>query len=227
MLALPSSERRVPSPPRTLLLVLRSYRLIRKSLLALLCFGYSPRLRSLCRLLPAPAASGTFPTLFCESFLRCLSPCPGGPLSAFAWFFLRDSSAFPHKGRVGFPASVREHDFPRPVFRGCSYFVMFKPPSLLAFQIVPTAANFCRAAKAFTSELNVCRYLHTHRIRYPPDYRQLAVRGLAPRWIRSVVGCSPLLHGHYPVSLLLRSSAPLVGASVLSASWVPHLCLLP
>ena len=89
--------------PRTLLLVLRSYRLIRKSLLALLCFGYSPRLRSPCRLLPAPAASGTFPTLFCESFLRCLSPCPGGPLSAFAWFFLRDSSAFPHKGRVGFP----------------------------------------------------------------------------------------------------------------------------
>jgi hypothetical protein len=102
---------------------------------------------------------------------------------------------FPTKEGSAFPASVREHDFPRPVFRGCSYFVMFKPPSLLAFQIVPTAANFCRAAKAFTSELNVCRYLHTHRIRYPPDYRQLAVRGLAPRWIRSVVGCSPSLHG--------------------------------
>src|SRR6516225_9526674 len=101
MLALPSSERRVPSPPRTLLLVLRSYRLIRKSLLALPSFDYSPRSRSLCRLLPAPAASGTFPTLFCESFLRCLSPCPGGPLSAFAWFFLRVIGLPPQrKGRL-------------------------------------------------------------------------------------------------------------------------------
>jgi hypothetical protein len=27
----------------------------------------------------APAADGTFPTIFCESFLRCPSPYPGGP----------------------------------------------------------------------------------------------------------------------------------------------------
>ena len=37
----------------------------------------------------------------------------------------------------------------------------------------------------------------------------------------------PLLLGHYPVSTLLRSSPPLVGASVLSASWCIHLCLFP
>jgi len=30
-------------------------------------------------LLSAPAANGTFSTLFCESFLRCLSPYHGGP----------------------------------------------------------------------------------------------------------------------------------------------------
>jgi hypothetical protein len=41
------------------------------------------------------------------------------------------------------------------------------------------------------------------------------------------VNLLPLLHGHYPVSSLLRSSAPRVGASVLSASWVIHLCLSP
>jgi hypothetical protein len=29
-------------------------------------------------LLSAPAANGTFSTLFCKSFLRCLSPCHGG-----------------------------------------------------------------------------------------------------------------------------------------------------
>ena len=37
----------------------------------------------------------------------------------------------------------------------------------------------------------------------------------------------PLLHGHLPASSLLRSSAPLISASVLSASWVAHLCLFP
>src|SRR6516164_4423963 len=35
----------------------------------------------------------------------------------------------------------------------------------------------------------------------------------------------PWLHGHYPVSSLLRSSPPLVGALVLSASWGVHLYL--
>ena len=48
----------------------------------------------------------------------------------------------------------------------------------------------CRAAEAFTSELNVQRYLCTHRICYPPDYRQLAERGLSPRKIHSIVDCS-------------------------------------
>jgi len=47
-----------------------------------------------------------------------------------------------------------------------------------------------RAAEAFTSELNVRRYLRTHRICYPPDYRQLTERGLSPRKIHSIVGCS-------------------------------------
>ena len=31
-------------------------------------------------MLPAPAASGTFSTLFCVSFLGCLVPCHGGPI---------------------------------------------------------------------------------------------------------------------------------------------------
>ena len=110
--------------------------------LALPFFGYSPRLRSLRRLLPAPAASGTFPTLCCESFLRCLSPYPGGRLSAFAWFFLNLHRPSPSFDWVDFPASFREHDFSRVGLRGCSYFVMFRPPSLLASQIVPTAASF-------------------------------------------------------------------------------------
>ena len=34
-----------------------------------------------------------------------------------------------------------------------------------------------------------------------------------------------MLHGSYSASTLLRGSAPLIGASVLSASWGLHLCL--
>lgn len=51
------------------------------------------------------------------------------------------ASSFP-RDKVGRrPAFSREHDFPRIHFRGCSYFFMFRPPRLLAPQIVPTAAN--------------------------------------------------------------------------------------
>jgi hypothetical protein len=66
MLALPPSGRRVPPPPRTLLLGLRSYRLMRQSRVALLYFGFWPRSWSLRRLLPAPAATGILPTVGIE-----------------------------------------------------------------------------------------------------------------------------------------------------------------
>jgi len=61
------------------------------------------------------------------------------------------SSAFPN-WRVGrLPAFIREYDFSRVEFRGCRHFLMFRPPSLLASQIVPTAAVTRRAAETFTS----------------------------------------------------------------------------
>ena len=76
MSALPPSGRRVPPPPRTLLLGLRSYRLMRQSRVALLSFGFWPRSRSLCRLLPAPAATGIIPTLFLRIFPEMPGPVP-------------------------------------------------------------------------------------------------------------------------------------------------------
>jgi hypothetical protein len=39
------------------------------------------------------------------------------------------------------PASILRTTSRRAMFRGCRYFVMFRPPSLLAPQIVPTAAS--------------------------------------------------------------------------------------
>jgi hypothetical protein len=81
MQALPASGRRAPSPPRTLLLSHRSYGLMRRSRY-LASTSALASLRSLCRLLSAPAANGIFSTLFCESFLGlgCLVPCHGGPI---------------------------------------------------------------------------------------------------------------------------------------------------
>ena len=154
----------------------------------------------------SPCCYRDSPTLFCESFLRCPSPYPGGLLSAFAWFF-PSSSAFPiiRLGRL--PASFREHDFSRGGFRGCSYFIMFRPPSLLASQIVPTAAGSpAGQPRLFTSEQNVRRYLRTHRTCYPPDYRQLAERELSSRKIRSLVGCYRMMPTFPPSPLSFRTA---------------------
>jgi hypothetical protein len=54
-------------------------------------------------------------------------------------------------------AVPREHDFPRIRFRGCSYFFMFRPPRLLAPQIVPTAATASESAGAVTLHLQRAR----------------------------------------------------------------------
>jgi len=102
-LVLPSSGRRIPPPAGTLLPGHRSYEHMCQSRVALLCFGSSPRSRSLCRLLLAPAATGIFSTLFCESFLGCLVPCPGGPIGCMRLLTSPMSSAFPLGGWVGFP----------------------------------------------------------------------------------------------------------------------------
>jgi len=117
---------------------------------ALLSFGSSPRSRSLGRVLPAPAATRTFPTLSLRILPWMPEPIPRRVAECVCLVLPQPSSAFPiiRPGRL--PARLREHDFPRVGFRGCSYFVMFTPPSLLASQIVPTAASRpCRAAEAF------------------------------------------------------------------------------
>jgi hypothetical protein len=51
------------------------------------------------------------------------------------------SSAFPMEELGRLPAFVPRTTSRRSGFRGCRYFVMFRPPSLLAPLVVPTAAN--------------------------------------------------------------------------------------
>jgi hypothetical protein len=101
----------------------------------------------------------------CESFLGCLGPYHGGTWSAFACFFLHVIGLPPNAREVGLTASTRQNDFLTDRFFGTAAISLCSsPPSLLASQIVPTAATVRRrAAEAFISEQNLLRFLPRHR----------------------------------------------------------------
>jgi len=78
-------------------------------------------------------------------------------------------------------------------------------------------------------------YIRAYRALLPPHapdmltVRIQAIDGTGTCTLLDSQPCRLLtsLHGHYPASSLLRSSPPLGGASVLSASRVRRLCLFP
>jgi hypothetical protein len=159
-----------------------------------------PRSRSLCRLPSAPAALGIFSTLFCESFLGCLSPYPGGFAECTCLVLPQRHRPSPNEKWVGFPLLSREHDFSRTPISGLQLFLYVQASEFAGLPGRSYRYKFpCRAAEAFTSEPNVPRCLGTHRICYPPDYRQLAERGLSPRKIHSIVDCSSHARGKGPL----------------------------
>src|SRR5260370_13313669 len=120
--------------------------------------------------------------LSCESFLGCLVPYHGGPTGCFCLFLLLCHRPSPQGDGSASRIVPANTTFRGRCFRGCRHFFMFKPPTLLTLQVVPTVAqNRGKAARVFTSGLNVLRCLRTHPICSPPEYRQLTVRGLTPR----------------------------------------------
>ena len=162
--------RRGPPPPRTLLPVPCSYGLMRQTLLALPSFSSSPRSESLCRLLPAPAASGFFPTLSLQILPQMPGPLPRRSHRVLVPVSSPMSSAFQDTMGGRLPVWFRKRDFPRDSFRGCRHFVMFRPLSL---RRLPDRSYRCesppRAAETFTSGHIVLCYLRTLRICYPSD----------------------------------------------------------
>ena len=113
------------------------------------CAGPNPsrRLRSLpwsaslCRLSPVPAGRWPFPTLSLQIFPWMLGPLPRRVLEVHVPVSSLDDvglprmptgSAFPQLSLKRFPE--------RACFRSCSHSLMFRPPSLLATPIAPTAA---------------------------------------------------------------------------------------
>jgi len=67
-----------------------------------------PRARSLRRLLPAPAATGIFPTLSLRIFPRMLGPLPRRSHEVRIPVSSSVSSAFPQRGLGRLPASIRD-----------------------------------------------------------------------------------------------------------------------
>jgi len=152
--------RRDPSPERTLLLRLRSYRLIRRSRWALSSFGFWPRLESPCRLLPVPAAHGSFPTLSPTVCSWMLDPLPRRYTVCSRLFLPRCHRPSPKEKWVGFPqlsCLKRLHA------GGFSRLQIFRYVPASKFARPPDRPYRCeysrRAAGAFTSEQNAVRLL--------------------------------------------------------------------
>jgi len=152
--------RRVPPPERTLLLRRGYYELMRQTRLAHLSFDSTSRLRSPCRLLPAPAASGLFPTLALRIF-----PMMPGPLSrrlADCTYLVLPLPQRPYPLKNG--SAYRNIPLKRlhsgAGFRDCSHFFMFRPHSLLATLIAPTTTISRRAVGDF--------YIRAERASLPP-----------------------------------------------------------
>ncbi len=59
------------------------------------------------------------------------------------------ASAFPQEGNGSAPQFLANTTFREAGFRGCRYFFMFRPPSLLVSQIVPTAAVLPQGSRDF------------------------------------------------------------------------------
>jgi hypothetical protein len=159
----------LPPPAGTLLPGHRSYEHMCQSRLALLCFGSSPRSRSLCRLLLAPAVSGIFPTLSLRIF-----PVMPGPLPrrfADCSHLLLPLHHRPSPTMGG--SACRFYPLKRlpsgRLFVDCSHSFMFRPHSLLATLVAPTTAVSCRAVSDF--------YIRAERALLPPHAPDmLAVR---------------------------------------------------
>ena len=109
----------------------------------------------------SPCCPRELPDAISESLsLDAGSPTPAEPPCALTCYF-HGVIGLPQDTMGRLPASVpRITTSRRVVFRGCRYFVMFRPPSLLTPQIVPTAAILPQGSRGF--------YVRAYRALLPP-----------------------------------------------------------
>jgi hypothetical protein len=104
--------------------------------------------------------TGSSRRYLCESFLGCLIPYPGGSTKCSYLFLLLWHRPSPKKETGRLPQFLANTTFREAGFRGCRYFFMFRPPSLLVSQIVPTAAILPQGSRDF--------YFRAERASLPP-----------------------------------------------------------
>ena len=145
---LPSTARCLASCQRTLLLLPRSYELMRQALALQPTSLPSPA--GLRRLRSAPAGCRPFPTLSPQSVCRCLDPYPVAFLTICP--FVRPSSSVRTRPIAGHRPRLRLNKLGTPkhpwhatstgrVFRGCSHSLVFRLLHLLGPQVASAAAT--------------------------------------------------------------------------------------
>ena len=165
MLSLPLSGRRVPPPPRTLLLGLRSYRLIRQSRVALLDFGFLASFVESLQVATSPCCYRDSPDVISANpSPDAWSRTPAGPTECIYLFLPLCHRPSPCRNWVGFPLCSANTTFRGMFFEVadislCSGLRVCSPP-----RSFPPLCSSHRAAEAFTFGLNVLRCLRTHRI---------------------------------------------------------------
>jgi hypothetical protein len=160
MLALPPSERRVPSPPRTLLPGLRSYRLIRQSRVALLYFGLLASFEKSLQVATSPCCYRDSPDVISANpSSDAWSRTPAGPTECIYLFLPLCHRPSPRRNWVGFLLCSANTTFRGMFFEVADISFMFRPPSLLASQIVPTAVLIAQGSRGF--------YVRAERASFP------------------------------------------------------------
>ena len=220
---MPLSGSRISSPQRALPLRHRYYGLMRQ-----------PRWFS------SPSALASFeeslPVATSPGYPRDLPDVISANLSSDAWSlatavppgalacFFPDVIGLPQQRCGSASRFTREHDFSAERFSTLQTFLNVQASE---FARLPDRSYRCayhlRAAETFTSGHRALRCLRTHRICYPSEYRQLTVRGLSPRRIRGLVGCSPLFTLRWaPRDATVQNSRPsgslLLSRKALSSS---------
>jgi hypothetical protein len=129
-----SPGRRCTPPQRALPLLRRSYGLMRQSHPSLLSFG-RPSFEKSLQVVSSPCCEWDLPdVILCESFLRCLVPCPGGTAGCTCLFLPLRHRPSPGVNGSAFSRDAPPNDFQADVNFGaadislCSGLLVCSPP---------------------------------------------------------------------------------------------------
>jgi hypothetical protein len=128
-------------PPGTLLPVPSSYGLIRQSHVTLPLLRHFASFVESVQAATSPCCHRDYPDVILRIAPVMPEPMPRRSTECFCLVLPQCHRPSPHGNESAYLTCPRTR-FSAGRFRGCSYFVMFKPHSLLASQIAPTSAIF-------------------------------------------------------------------------------------